>query len=816
MNLKTTLLIIAAAISPSLAFPDSQSLPINPTPHHIRKMLGNNLNVMEGFKINDHKNVIANSHIALKKNSKGVPLKIVCGNKYFTKGSEEDRPGAYILSISPEGIDIKGYDEAGAFYALQTLRQLLSIYPQELPLLTIKDYPALGYRGLVEGFYGTPWSHATRLSLIDFLGRNKMNSYVYGPKDDPYHRSPNWREPYPEKEGAQIRELAQACKRNHVDFVWAIHPGQDIKWDADDYKALLDKFEAMYALGVRQFAIFFDDISGIGTDSHMQADWLNRLTRDFVKRKKDVGNLIICPTDYNMSWANPTENGQLAIYGRDLTPGAQVFWTGSVVCGDINKECLDFVDSRIKRPALVWWNYPVTDYCRHRLLQGPVYGLESTLTPQELSGIESNPMEHGEASKLALFGVADWAWNPAAFAPLDNWERGIADIMPDAADTYRTFAIHSADAKEGYRRDESWETEIFDFDNYTPAQYNNLMSTFMKVEAAPAKIFKSENHPLVEELRPWLLEFEKLGRRGQNTLKLIKTFEAGSLADFWSQLPDADMTPQQRADYEAHISGSLKLQPFCDNAINAMRRAFYKKLTGHEAATPTIIGTFANLQSMEPRKMLDNDSTTFYHSFASQAPDSWIGVDFGKVKMVDIIDILQGRREDDTDVLDTALLETSFDGLTWTQLGDTIKDTIHILWKGEPVEARYVRLRRAPESTRTHWLALRTFKIAEPTLANSGLAFSGAAESDVALFDGNPETSTILAGSPIFSRRPHAHRIAILGARDGSIELSQLDASGSLLQTLTISSPFAEVELLDETVNMQIKGNKQLFELPQY
>ena len=91
-------------------------------------------------------------------------------------------------------------------------------------MVEINDYPALKYRGVVEGFYGNPRSHETRLSILDFMGRHKMNSYVYGPKDDPYHRTPNWRKPYPPEEGRKIKELAERARKNHIDFVWAIHP----------------------------------------------------------------------------------------------------------------------------------------------------------------------------------------------------------------------------------------------------------------------------------------------------------------------------------------------------------------------------------------------------------------------------------------------------------------------------------------------------------------------------------------------------------------------------------------------------------------
>ena len=131
--------------------------------------------------------------------------------------------GAYSLKADAKGIQIVGYDERGAFYGLQTLRQIVNseMAKGQMPYTTCNDYPDLPNRGVVEGFYGEPWSHQVRLSLIDYYGKNKMNTYLYGPKDDPYHSCPNWRLPYPEKEAKNISELVQACRRNRVDFVWA-------------------------------------------------------------------------------------------------------------------------------------------------------------------------------------------------------------------------------------------------------------------------------------------------------------------------------------------------------------------------------------------------------------------------------------------------------------------------------------------------------------------------------------------------------------------------------------------------------------------
>ena len=176
-------------------------------------------------------------------------------NKFIPKQDE-----GYFLRISPKEIVLAGNDEQGTFYAVQTLKQLIN--DNQLPVTEITDYPEVRFRGVVEGFYGTPWSHQARLRHLKFYGENKMNTYIYGPKDDPYHSSPNWRLPYPEQEAKQLKELVQVAKENAVNFVWAIHPGQDIKWNQEDRDNLLSKFEKMYELGVRSYAVFFDDISG--------------------------------------------------------------------------------------------------------------------------------------------------------------------------------------------------------------------------------------------------------------------------------------------------------------------------------------------------------------------------------------------------------------------------------------------------------------------------------------------------------------------------------------------------------------------------
>ena len=38
--------------------------------------------------------------------------------------------------------------------------------------------------GVIEGFYGQPWSRPERLELFDWMEIAHLNSYLYAPKDD--------------------------------------------------------------------------------------------------------------------------------------------------------------------------------------------------------------------------------------------------------------------------------------------------------------------------------------------------------------------------------------------------------------------------------------------------------------------------------------------------------------------------------------------------------------------------------------------------------------------------------------------------------
>ncbi len=82
----------------------------------------------------------------------------------------------YVLGIGRDSSDqarvvLSGVDATGTFYAAQTLRQLVvPVAGREwLPGIAVRDWPTTPLRGVIEGFYGPPWSTADRLSQFGVI-----------------------------------------------------------------------------------------------------------------------------------------------------------------------------------------------------------------------------------------------------------------------------------------------------------------------------------------------------------------------------------------------------------------------------------------------------------------------------------------------------------------------------------------------------------------------------------------------------------------------------------------------------------------------
>ena len=621
----------------------------------------------------------------------------------------------YFLRISPKEIVLAGYDECGTYYAVQTLRQLIK--DGQLHVTEIKDWPDICFRGVVEGFYGTPWSHEARLRHLRFYGQNKMNTYIYGPKDDPYHSSPNWRLPYPEQEAKQIQELVQVAKENAVNFVWAIHPGKDIKWNQEDRDNLLGKFQKMYELGVRSFAVFFDDISGEGTNPDRQAELLNYIDEQFVKVKKDVTPLIMCPTEYNKSWSN-VKGGYLTTLGTKLNGSIHIMWTGDRVIadmyeGDTEKGGMKWINNLIQRPAYVWWNFPVSDYVRDHLLMGPVYGNDKHIADM-MSGFVTNPMEHAESSLLAIYGVASYAWNPDEYDSNKAWKDAMKEILPSAAKELEIFATHNSDLGangHGYRREEStalkpiaqrFLNDYLNKDTYEASDFDTLEETFIQMkEAADILLTTTENPALIAEMKPWLLQHKLMGETGEEVLCLVKALESGNQDYFLrkykhvkalqQQMFDVDQTYNQNPYQPGVKTAGLVIKPLIDQTFAAAVATYNKKygtlLDSNSDYIPhTLTSDVNQLKNLPLRQKTNRILVSPANEVIKWQGKGFITIILDKVYPLMTIDIDFGKPE----VTAWGILEISTNGQDWEKV-DFLQNKNRIHANGEKKSVKAIR-----------------------------------------------------------------------------------------------------------------------------
>lgn len=297
----------------------------------------------------------------------------------------------------------------------------------------------LNMLGVIEGFYGRPWTPAQRVRLYGWMAAWGMDTYLYAPKDDPWHRA-RWREPYPPQELALLSGLVAAAKAQGVRFVYALAPGLDLNWSrAQDSAALLGKVAALAGVGVRDFALLFDDIP-YQADRTAQALEQASMTREVawfldeqVLDDQSVrGLLLFCPTEYCAERARPDvkTSPYLNTLGEHLDPRVEVFWTGpEVVSPEISPESVREVARVLRRRPLLWDNLHASDYTVHRLHLGPYRGRPLELRG-EVSGILSNPNTPLEPNFPGLASLADYASAAPGWTAEASGLRALRDWLP--------------------------------------------------------------------------------------------------------------------------------------------------------------------------------------------------------------------------------------------------------------------------------------------------------------------------------------------------------------------------------------------------
>lgn len=294
---------------------------------------------------------------------------------------------------------------------------------------------AFGVRGVIEGFYGRPWSWSERERMLRFMGAQGFNLFVYAPKNDPIHRD-RWREPYLPEELQRFGRLAAVGRDHGVEVAFGLSPLHFHYSDPDELAAFTRKLGAVRLLGIESFSLllddmpsrfrFDDDLHRFGTLAHAQA-WLCRELLTALPGTR----LIFTPTEYHGSG----RSAYLETLGHELPREVDIFWTGPQVCSpEIPLADALTVGETLGRPVLYWDNYPVNDLdMRYDLHLRPLIGRDPRL-PEGCRGLVANGALGAEASKVALHTVAAYLADPAGYDPELAWHAALLEVAGDPDD----------------------------------------------------------------------------------------------------------------------------------------------------------------------------------------------------------------------------------------------------------------------------------------------------------------------------------------------------------------------------------------------
>jgi MYXO-CTERM domain-containing protein len=346
--------------------------------------------------------------------------------------------------------------------------------------------PAPGpIHGVIEGFYGRPWTWAEREKVIMAMGALGLDTYIYAPKDDPKHRE-HWRDDYDGTTLGRFDRIARVGKGVGVNVVWAISPGLDIDpSSAADVGTLIGKVASLStAAGMRDAALLMDDISATHDAALGQAHAaLAQKLLASMKERDPAARLWFVPSVYAglAGTLTPGDHDYLAALSG-LPAEVPLAWTGEGVFSaliDIGG-ATNFGGVAGKSAANVWiWdNYPVNDVAIfRRLYTHPITGRESLLPGS--GGLMSNPMRQALASIPAIASYAELALDPPGYAQARAEKKPLA-----TAQLARTLA----DGPGSPQGLEDFFAELVHHDSLWPDEYASpgLSAAISAYQGAPS------------------------------------------------------------------------------------------------------------------------------------------------------------------------------------------------------------------------------------------------------------------------------------------------------------------------------------------
>ena len=643
----------------------------------------------------------------------GLPLTVTYRDLSadFKYGEDE----AYILTVGKDGVTVEAQTERGAFYGMTTLCAMLEKGNGTIPVITVKDAPRNPLRGVIEGFYGKAYSHEFRKELFDFMGQNKMNAYIYAPKDDAKHRA-QWRDLYSDDELETLRDLVTTARGNYVKFIYAISPGGDIdlgKGYEADFDKLVTKCQQMYDLGVRDFAIFLDDIDSRDAEGH--AKLLSDFQTKFVETHEDVSDLVAITAEYTDSFLTAYTDTIGPLIHEDV----ELMWTGPGVSPEkIAKAHLKSIIRKYDREVFIWWNYPVNDILVNNLYMGACEGLTANLH-ESITGLVANPMNQGYASMVPLFTTADYLWNPESYNGDTSLRMACESLAPDAVDALLNFISMTCSSPMNRYTDSPELKTLLSAYRSTPteAAAEALRAYFEQMIANADRLAGMENQDLYADISEWVAKYRAYGVMGKTYVDMENAHKEGKALSELLPFLGTYKTAEASIQGNGRLVSPGVLAPFLDTLPHTLNQ-----LCGLDSSNavgmPTLTTNLPVYSNYSPDLACDGLTDTFFWSGRAGLVGDYIQLDLGVPTEVSrVVFNARNASTDEADYIRNGELSYSVDGKNWIPLC-AINQPVNEM--DVSINARCLRVE--VKADQINWVTISEFSVTAEDRVSANLA----------------------------------------------------------------------------------------------
>ena len=286
--------------------------------------------------------------------------------------------------------------------------------------------------GIIEGFYGRPWTWGERSGYIPFMRRYGFSTYIYAPKADAYMRR-RWRDPLPEGLEKKLTKLSLELRKEGREFGIGFSPYEIYlsPFDSETKSVLLHRLQAFDRIKPDILCILMDDMKGdVNSLATKQIEILN-----FTAANTRVKKIIFCPTYYSDDPVLEKLYGKMpddyfSRLNAELDKKISIFWTGDLVCSrSFTEDYLQSVSLRLGRRPVIWDNYPVNDgprmspFLHLRAFTGRPAGMGAVIEAHI-----ANPMNQAALSKIVLATLAESYRRGPQYNPVQAFHRAAGSV----------------------------------------------------------------------------------------------------------------------------------------------------------------------------------------------------------------------------------------------------------------------------------------------------------------------------------------------------------------------------------------------------